>query len=190
MATVGFEKLTIRVQDNATPTIGKNVFEISGKKDGGATATAKISGLASEPVKTYGSNKPYYVSSKGVGDAKIDLDIIDMPQLVLDAVLGLKADENGVVTATSETEAPYCSVLLEDSDIRGNSVLLGFMSGKFSYDGTDLETLQGKATELKPETISYAVSADDEGRYYTKYVGTTDTAIAAVKTSLGIVAGA
>lgn len=70
-AAVGFEKLTIRVQDGKTPTLGTNLFEIKGKQNEGATSSAKISSLAVDPVKTWGSNKPYYISGKGVGDGKV-----------------------------------------------------------------------------------------------------------------------
>ena len=52
MALVGFKRMTIRVLDgNANPTPGENLFVIEGQTGKGATRTAKISGLASDPVK-------------------------------------------------------------------------------------------------------------------------------------------
>ena len=67
-ATVGFKSLTVRILDGAeTPTEGDNLFVIQGKKGEGATQTAKISGLAVDPTKTFGSNIAYYVNNRGVG---------------------------------------------------------------------------------------------------------------------------
>ena len=60
--------MIVRVLDgNATPTLGQNLFVIEGQTGKGATRTAKISGLASDPVKTYGSDVAYHVSNRGVG---------------------------------------------------------------------------------------------------------------------------
>lgn len=187
-ATVGFEKLTIRILDSKEATLGKNMFEIKGKKDEGATSNAKISGLAVDPVKTWGSNKPYHISGKGVGDGKIDFDIIDIPDAALSAIIGYDVDENGVITASSETQAPNCSILIEDTDIRGNKVMLGFMSGVFSYDGVEIETAQGKASEIKPDTLSYSVGSSDDGEFFKKYTGTETVAQTAIRTALSMTA--
>ncbi|MGV8956340.1 major tail protein [Lactococcus lactis] len=147
-AAVGFEKLTIRVLDDKAPTLGTNLFVIEGKKDEGATSSAKISGLAVDPVKTWGSNKVYHISGKGVGDGKVELDIIDIPDNVLAVILGYDIDENKVITAGSETQAPDCSILIEDSDVRGNKYMLGFMTGVFSLMGEKLLTHKGKLEEI------------------------------------------
>lgn len=187
-ATVGFEKLTIRILDSKEATLGTNMFEIKGKKDEGATSSAKISGLAVDPVKTWGSNKPYHISGKGVGDGKIDFDIIDIPDAALSAIIGYAVDENGVITASSETQAPNCSILIEDTDIRGNKVMLGFMSGVFSYDGVEIETAQGKASEIKPDTLSYSVGSSDDGEFFKKYTGTETVAQTAIRTALSMTA--
>ena len=78
-ATVGFKSLTVRILDgNQTPTEGENLFIIQGKKGEGATQTAKISGLAVDPTKTFGSNIAYHVNNRGVGDVKVDLGLLEM----------------------------------------------------------------------------------------------------------------
>lgn len=174
-ATVGFKKVTIRILDGKPATQDENLFVIEGKKDKGATSSAKISGLAVDPVKTWGSNGVYHTSGKGVGDGKIDFDIIDIPDKVQSAVLGYTVDEDEVITAGSDTQAPDCSILIEDYDIRGEKFMLGFMTGVFSYDGVEIETLQGKASEIKPDTMTYSVGSDDNGDFFKKYVG-SDTA--------------
>ena len=174
-ATVGFKKLTIRILDGKSATQDENLFVIEGKKNKGATSSAKVSGLAVDPVKTWGSNGVYHTSGKGVGDGKIDFDIIDIPDNVQSAILGYTVDEDKIITAGSDTQAPDCSILIEDYDIRGEKLMLGFMTGVFSYDGVEIETLQGKASEIKPDTMTYSVGSDDNGDFFNKYVG-SDTA--------------
>ncbi|MFC4652636.1 major tail protein [Lactococcus nasutitermitis] len=188
-AAVGFEKITLRVLDGKEATLGENEFEVYGKTNEGATSSAKISGLAVEPVKTWGSNKVYNISGKGVGDGKIDIDIIDLPDKVLSQILGYKMDEDGVIIVDSEVQAPACSILIEDSDIRGNKYMLGFFSGVFSYDGIELDTAQGKATEIKADTVSFAIGSNDAGQYMTKYSGDDTTAQNAVRSSLQLSVG-
>ena len=174
-ATVGFKKLTIRILDGKPVTQDENIFVIEGKKNEGATSSAKVSGLAVDPVKTWGSNGVYHTSGKGVGDGKIDFDLIDIPDKVQSAILGYAIDEDEIITAGSDTQAPDCSILIEDYDIRGNNFLLGFLTGVFSYDGVEIETLQGKASEIKPDTLTYSVGSDDNGDFFKKYSG-KDTA--------------
>lgn len=174
-ATVGFKRLTIRILDGKPATQDENLFVIEGKKDKGATSSAKVSGLAVDPVKTWGSNGVYHTSGKGVGDGKIDFDLIDIPDKVQSAILGYAIDEDEIITAGSDTQAPDCSILIEDYDIRGNNFLLGFLTGVFSYDGVEIETLQGKASEIKPDTLTYSVGSDDNGDFFKKYSG-KDTA--------------
>lgn len=174
-ATVGFKKLTIRILDGKSATQDENLFVIEGKKNKGATSSAKVLGLAVDPVKTWGSNGVYHTSGKGVGDGKIDFDIIDIPDNVQSAILGYTVDEDKIITAGSDTQAPDCSILIEDYDIRGEKLMLGFMTGVFSYDGVEIETLQGKASEIKPDTMTYSVGSDDNGDFFKKYVG-SDTA--------------
>lgn len=174
-ATVGFKKLTIRILDGKPAKQDENLFVIEGKKDKGATSSAKVSGLAVDPVKTWGSNGVYHTSGKGVGDGKIDFDLIDIPDKVQSAILGYAIDEDEIITAGSDTQAPDCSILIEDYDIRGNNFLLGFLTGVFSYDGVEIETLQGKASEIKPDTLTYSVGSDDNGDFFKKYSG-KDTA--------------
>ena len=123
---------------------------------------------------------------KGVGDGKVELDIIDIPDNVLAVILGYHVDENKVITAGSDTQAPDCSILIEDSDVRGNKYMLGFMTGVFSFDGVELSTAQGKAEEIKADTVSYSVGSADNGDSFKKYVGTDSKAQEAVRVALSM----
>ncbi|CAM3237767.1 phage tail protein [Lactococcus hircilactis] len=182
---IGFKRLTIRVKDGSSPTLGTNEFVIEGKKDNGGMVSAKVSGLAVEAVKSYSSNKVYAISGKGVGDGKVDFDIMDFPEKVKNAVLGITASSNGVYKATADRTSPYCSILLEDVTPQGNPYLMAFVDGMFSSDGVEFNTVQGKQTELQSEAISFAIGSDDNGLYYSTFVGTgtsTDAAgIAEIK---------
>ena len=79
---IGFKRLTIRVKDGKDPVLGTNQFVIEGKKDNGGMVSAKVSGLAVDAVKSYSSNKVYSISGKGVGDGKVDFDIMDFPEKI------------------------------------------------------------------------------------------------------------
>lgn len=121
-----------------------------------------------------------------MGDGKIDFDIIDIPDKVQSAILGYAVDEDEIITAGSDTQAPDCSILIEDYDIRGNNYMLGFMTGVFSYDGIEIETAQGKASEIKPDTLSYSVGSADNGDSFKKYSGTDTEAQNKVRAALNM----
>ncbi|MGV8611216.1 hypothetical protein ACV347_31415, partial [Pseudomonas aeruginosa] len=50
-ALIGLKSVTIRVHDGQTPTVGQNLFTLEGKDNEGATQTARVTGLSSDPVK-------------------------------------------------------------------------------------------------------------------------------------------
>ncbi|KST85943.1 major tail protein [Lactococcus lactis] len=186
MATaVGFKQLTIRILNGEKPVLDDNIFIIKGDKNKGATSSAKISGLSPEVIKTYGSNKVYNISGKGTGDVKIDFDVIDIPEKIKDKILGYQVDEDtGVVRVTSDTQAPDCSVLLEDYIPSGEAIMLGFATGIFSYDGNEWNTKEEKGKELAAESLSFAAGSADDGLTLSKYVGDKSEGIAAVKSDL------
>lgn len=192
MALVGFKRMTIRVLDgNATPTLGQNLFVIEGKTGKGATRTAKISGLASDPVKTYGSDIAYHVSNRGVGDVKMEMTAVDIPVDVVSKILGYK-DDDGIVMVGADTSSPFCSVMLESTTPAGDMASVGFFKGQFSMDGEDFETLKDKQEELPEDSLSFsAIASDDaktEGMYYCKYIGKDDAKLKKFKGGLKMVA--
>ena len=129
---IGFKRLTIRIKDGKTAVPDKNQFVIEGKKDNGGMVSAKVSGLAVDAVKSYSSNKVYSISGKGVGDGKVEFDIMDFPEKIKNAVLGIVASSNGVYKATADRTSPYCSILLEDVTPQGHPYLMAFLDGMFS----------------------------------------------------------
>lgn len=188
MALVGFKRMTIRILDgSATPTLGTNLFVIEGKTDKGATRTAKITGLASDPVKTYGSDIAYHVSNRGVGDVKMELTAVDIPVTVLAKILGHTVKDD-IISVGADTVSPYCSVMLESKTAAGEMANVGFFKGQFSMDGEDLETLKDKQEELAEDSLSFAAIASDdattEGQYYCKYIGKDDTKLKKFKGQL------
>ena len=82
-ATVGFKSLTVRILDGIKPSQREKTSLSSKVKGEGATQTAKISGLAVDPTKTFGSNIAYHVNNRGVGDVKVDLGLLDIPVALL-----------------------------------------------------------------------------------------------------------
>ena len=107
-------------------------------------------------------------------------------------MLGIVASTNGVYKATADRTSPYCSILLEDVTPQGNPYLMAFVDGMFSSDGLEFNTVQGKQSELPSEAISFAIGSDDNGLYYSTFVGTgtsTDAAgIAEIKADALMVA--
>lgn len=186
MATaVGFKQATIRILNDKDPVVDENIFIIKGDKNKGATSSAKISGLSPEVIKTYGSNKVYNISGKGTGDVKVDFNFIDIPESVKDKILGYQVDEDtGVVRVNSDTQAPDCSVLLEDYLPSGEAIMLGFATGIFSYDGNEWNTKEEKGKELAAESLSFAAGSADDGLTLSKYIGDKPEGIAAVKEDL------
>lgn len=166
----GFKKLTIRIHDGGEPAVDTNVFTLEGVADKGATQTAKISGLSTDPVKTYGSDIAYYTSRKGVGDVKVDLGLLDVPEKVLNAILGYK-DKNGITIVGSDTEAPYCSILIESTTAAGKACGYGFFKGVFSMNDEEIKTLEEKQDGLPTENFTFTASASDEGDHKGAYLG-------------------
>ena len=191
---IGFKKLELRVLDGATPELEKNLFEIEGEDGKGATQTAKITGLANDPTKTYGSDKAYRVTSRGVGDVKAEVTVVDLPLKVKNAILGY-VTKNNVTRVGSETSAPNCSMLLHTSLPDGTPFYIGFYIGKISMDSLDLETIKEKAEELPGENFTFNASSvkftgDDEDYYVGFASGKDGAGLTQLKRELKMVASA
>lgn len=167
---IGFKRLTVRVLDGQTPTPDKNLFVIEGADSKGATQTAKINGLSAEPVKTYGSDMAYYVARRGVGDVTVDLELIDVPEKVLNIILGY-TEKNGIAFIGADTEAPYCSILMETTTADGKTFAYGFFKGVLSMDSEEFKTLEGKVDTLPNEKFKFTASASDKQDYSGQYMG-------------------
>lgn len=179
----GFKRLTIRILDKAEPTLETNVFVIEGKDGKGATQTAKLSGLSAEPVKTYGSDIAYYTSRKGVGDVKVDLGLIDVPDKVINAILGYNK-KNDITLIGTDTEAPLCSILIESTTSEGKVCGYGFFKGTFSMNDEELKSLEDKKDGLPTENFTFTALAADEETYAGAYIGKVFNADEAVVTKL------
>lgn len=182
---VGFKRATIGVFDETGVKISEHVIE--GKQNQGATSTANITGLSSEPVRVAGSDIVYYIAQEGTGDVAVDLGIIDLSNEVMDTILGYKKTTSGISMIGKSTKPPYCSLLLESSDAKGEKALLGFFKGKFSKDAVNLNTLD-PSVPYTPEAESIVFNAinddkegESEGEVVGKYVGDEEAAITELK---------
>ena len=169
-AKFGFKRITIRILDGESPTVGENLFVLEGKTDKGATQTAKISGLSSEPVKTYGSDTAYYTSRKGVGNVAVDLGLLDMPDSTENAILGYTNSE-GITLIGDDTEAPYCSILIESTTSSGKICAYGFFKGSFSKNDEELKTQEDKRDNLPTENFGFTAESSSKEEYKGYYVG-------------------
>ena len=176
MTQIGFKRLKIGVHDKVTGEIAE-IAVVEGKTGEGGTVSAEISGLSSEPVKVYASNVAYYVVQKGTGDVSVDFGILDLPEKLNDAILGYKVDDlNGWSMIGDDTEPPFCSIILESENLKGEAVMLGIFKGKFSREAISLETKE--EGNVEPEADSYTFSPvasdredDTKGQTVAKYIG-------------------
>ena len=189
MHTVGFKSAIIRILDGGSAVEGTNLFSIEGKKGKGATATAAISGLSAEAVKTFGSDGVYHTDSKGVGDVKVDFGMIDLPFDVETKILGRKTND-GLVYVGNSTNPPLASVTLLTENVKGEPVALGFFAGKFSRENLNLETKTAGKKELEPAALVYhsepSTEAETMGEYIVIGVGEDDVTKVKSKTKTAV----
>lgn len=180
---VGFKKATITVKNE----VEEKVIVIEGKQNEGATTTAEITGLSPTPVRVAGSDIVYYISQRGTGEVAVNLGVLDLKDEDNDTLLGYEKAESGIAFLGRDTEAPECSLLLESSDLRGETALLGFFRGRFTKEAINLNTLDPSAT-FEPEAETYVFSAinddksgESEGQVLGKYVGSEQAAITSLR---------
>lgn len=186
MSFVGFKRLTIGILDETGKVTTENQFVIEGKQDKGATVSAEITGLAKEPTKVYGSDIAYYVSQKGPGDVSINFGLLDLPEEFNDKILGYKTNDQKISFVGEDTNPPFCSVLLESSDLSGETALLAAFKGKFSRESMKLNTLTNEAFEPEAEEYVFSAIANDaegdaKGQTVGKYIGSDQESIKALK---------
>lgn len=154
MTLVGYKRMTIQVLDKDFKPVTASKFVIEGTPDEGATNKFEITGLSKAAIKTYGSNIPYLISQKGTGDVKANFGILDLPFESEQTVLGRKTTE-GVTHIGEETDPPYCAVLMESEDLRGQPIGFGIYIGKFGRDAITAETLTEGDFQPAPDDYTF-----------------------------------
>lgn len=159
--TVGFKRATFFEYDKDGATVSRIVVE--GKQNQGGTVEASISGLSAEAVKVYASDIAYYVAQRGTGSVELSLSILDMPDNLIQSVLGRKPSEDGIVRIGSNTEPPYVGVLLESHSFSGEPVFFGLLKGKFRLDEKTLQTNEDTLAEPEPDSLEGSFIANEDG---------------------------
>jgi len=184
---IGFKRARIQpLKDDGTKNGAEIVIE--GNQSEGGVLEANISGLSAEPVKVYASNIAYYVSQKGTGDVSVAFKLLDVPSEAENRILGYTTDATLKAQFIGEhTEPPYCAVLLESEDTKGNVAMFGFFKGKFNKPDIALKTKEGGNYQPEGESYTYAAIASDmsdksKDNTMVKYLGTKAdaTAVAAL----------
>ena len=185
-ALIGLKSVTIRVHDGKTPTVGENLFTLEGKDNEGATQTAKVTGLSSDPVKTYGSNVAYH-------DVKVEMGLLDVPLALYTNALGYGNDD-GIYYFGADTVAKNVSILIESNTADGEPVYYGFYKGQLSMDAIDFETIKDKANELATTNVDFAATASSDvatkGRYGAIVYGSDAEKLKKLKGQLNMTAAA
>lgn len=155
---IGFDRAKIQPLNDDGTADGEAIV-IEGTQDKGAAQEAAISGLSSDPVKKYGSNRAYYVSQKGTGNVSMDLTLLDLPADEEARILGYKesATVAGAYLLGEDTAPPYCAVTLESRDTQNNAAIFGFFKGKFGKSERSLKTKE--EGNFEPESDKYTYSA-------------------------------
>lgn len=165
MTLIGFKRATIQILDESLAPVAEKKFVIEGTTNKGATSAFEVTGLSPEAVKVYGSNIPYYVSQKGTGDLAATFSALDLPAEVENAVLGRDGEEDGVTHIGDDTIAPYCAVLFESGNLKGEKVGIGFYAGKFGRDSIKAETTTGSAIEPEADEYTFTpISKNIDGK--------------------------
>lgn len=163
-----------------------NTHVIEGRENRGATSSAEITGLSVTPTRVYGSDIAYYVSRRGTGEVSVNLGVLDLPAEVSDEILGYKKGESGVTFIGNDTEAPYASILLESTNLQGETAMFGLFKGTFSKESITMNSQTGEA--ITPEAESYVFTAmeddkegESQGQVLGKYVGSDEATISALR---------
>lgn len=162
---LGFKRAIIQPFDKDGKPDGDRIT-IEGADGEGATQEASISGLAAEPVKIYGSDIVYYVVQKGVGEPQIEFKFIDMPQDENARILGYKKGPApvGGYFIGEDTQPPYCGVVMESCNAKGETAIYGAFKGKFSKSDIALKTKEGGQPEPEGQSYTFAlVSSTKDG---------------------------
>ncbi|WP_150284161.1 major tail protein [Rummeliibacillus sp. TYF-LIM-RU47] len=172
MIKVGFKRGTFAVLDAAGQVVPDKVFIIEGKPGKGGMVEASISGISPDSIKVYASNTAYFVSAKGTGDVKADIDILDIPQEMQEAVLGRKKHADGFTLIGEDTDPPYVAGILESEDASGQPVLYSLLRGKFSAGDESFKTNEDKPGEPESEKLTMDCTANDDGQTIAYGIGT------------------
>lgn len=165
MATVGFESIEFGILDENEQVTKK--YTVNGGS--GGAISAGISGLGANMTVTYASNIPFYVSAMGTSEPKLELEIADIPEAVLQALTGAEVDPTtGASTIGAKTRPPYVAVNLKSSDKEGKAIYISLLKGKFTYDGDNLKTGESNGTELQTDKISGTFVARADELVYAK----------------------
>lgn len=176
---VGYKRLKIQLFSEDGAKNGEPIV-VEGKAHEGATTTAEITGLAKDPVKVAGSNIDYYLSRQGLGDAKVALGILDLPEAAADKLAGFRVDEDKISYGGEDTLPPYCAIEMESKEDTGEIALLGFFKGTFTRDKISFETLDSQKS-FTPEADAWtftpvsSVATATNGEVMQKFVGDTTT---------------
>lgn len=176
---VGWKRLKIQKFNEDGTKLG-DLIVIDGKPHEGATVNAEISGLSREPVNVAGSNVYYYTARGGVGEVKVQLGILDLPEDISDGLSGFRVDDNGISYAGEDTMPPLCAIEMESKEDTQDIALFGFYTGTFSREKITLQTDDpGKTYTPEAETWNYtpiSSKADaTSGEVMQKFIGNAKT---------------
>lgn len=185
MSLVGFKRATIQILDDKMAPVADKKYVIEGVTNEGATSSFEVKGLTSEAKKVFGSDIPYFVLQQGTGDVDVTVSMLDLPPEVENEILGRAASTSKVYHIGEDTIPPYCAVLFESSDFRGEKIGVGFYAGKFSKDGMKADTKTDENKEPEADEYSFKpISKEVDGKAQTLGMAYDSAAFTALETEV------
>lgn len=154
-ARVGFDSMLIAFLDEKHTV--KEEHSIDAAEGGAISAT--ISGLGAPITTKYASNIPFHVMAKGTGAVEVEIEVADLPQDIVNKIMGAEASDKGFTAIGAKTRPPYVAMILKSEGIDGRALYYGLTRAKGSYDGLSLNTIEEGGTELNTDTIKFTCVA-------------------------------
>lgn len=171
MAVVGFEKVHVGIFDEDE----KIKKLMTWKDEHGGTVNLNISGLAPEKVEMRASNKTVWSKKQGTGEVQSELDLFNVSDKDLDAVLGRDMDDNGTSWVGEDSRAPYVALIGESADLlSGDPVYCALTKGTMSLESIEWKTTAKEEEEPEPQQLTgdwIARTIDGNSRIYGYHVG-------------------
>lgn len=175
MAVVGFEKVHVGIFDEDE----KIKKLMTWKDEQGGTVNLNISGLAPEKVEMRASNKTVWSKKQGTGEVQSELDIFNVPDKDLDAVLGRDMDGNGTSWVGESSRAPYVALIGESADLlSGDPVYCALTKGTMSLESIEWKTTPKESEEPEPQQLTgdwIARKIDGNSRTFGYHIGKKGT---------------
>lgn len=134
------------------------VFRVDLNSAGGATQ-ANISNLQGSVTKTYGSNAVARAAT-GTPEPTVALGANGIPFDVIQSITGMKKNDDGSYTRSTDAEINHCALLICSDDWDGNQAYVGFYDGTVTMGNTNIQT-NTNSEKITADTLTFTALGVD-----------------------------